>query len=136
MRRWLWPTISVCIVLMVGFIGISMVLSVVINAMPRRGSGSAFNYISKPAMPVSVKVRKAALGEGYVLNFVNDGERHLKFDVTHERQTLNQATTFAVRLDPGRSQEVGWAEGHSFYPGDTVLLSHPDFESKRWVVNP
>jgi hypothetical protein len=89
-----------------------------------------------PPIAVSVTIRKALMGEGYVLTFKNDGEQHYKFDVTHQRETLNQATTFALRLDPGASKEIGWQEGHVFYPGDTVTVSHDGNEPRKWVVNP
>ncbi len=100
-------------------------------------SGSSFRSQPQlPVVPVTVTIRKAQMREGYVCNFINDGERHLKFTVLHKRESLNQQGSFSMRLDPGRSQEVGWAENRVFYPGDVVEIQHPDFLSREWKLNP
>lgn len=89
-----------------------------------------------PLVPIQVTVRKAAMGEGFVCNFENTGERHLKFVIIHKRPTLNQQDRIEMRLDPGRSSELGWREGHVFYPGDIVGIQHPDFRGRDFVLNP
>lgn len=100
-------------------------------------SGSSFSSQSSlPLVPVTVTIRKALMGEGYVCNFMNDGERHLKFTVLHKRESLKQQDSFSMRLDPGQSQEVGWAENRVFYPGDVIEIQHPDFRSREWQLNP
>jgi hypothetical protein len=91
---------------------------------------------SLPVIPIKLGVHKAAWGEGYVVTFVNDGERYLKFTVTHKRTTLNQGGTFELRLQPNTSVEQGWNEGHTFYPGDTVIIEHPEFSRREIIVDP
>lgn len=88
-----------------------------------------------PVVPIKVGARKG-FGEGYVLNFVNDGERYLKFNVTMRRTTLNQQKTCSLRLEPGNSTELGWAEGFTFVPGDTVIIEHPEYSPRELLVDP
>lgn len=100
-----------------------------------RPFGALVQKILDP-VPARITVRKALMGEGYVIQVYNDSERYLKFTVTHKRPTLKQASTFIVALDHGGFEEVGWKEGHIFYPGDLVEISHGDYRSVEYVVNP
>lgn len=137
---WIFGALAVfSVVIVVGVIAVVVAYNAgaARRVSPKAGTStpSAFT-VQRPVVPIKVGVRKAGMGDGYVLTFANDGERHLKFTVTHKRTTLNQQSSFSLRLDPGRSIEQGWNEGHTFYPGDTVVISHDDFSNRELIVDP
>lgn len=87
--------------------------------------------MSKPEMPVSISYRESYLNLGYVMQFTNMSEKHLRLLVKVENPTTGQAYSRYVDLSPEGSANVGWLQGWKFTSGDMVVAYHAGY--KRMV---
>ena len=83
---------------------------------------------SKPKMPVQITFRQAALGQGYVLQLKNESTRHLAVAVVLENKTLNERQEGYLEIAPAGQTEHGWLQGWKFVSGETITLSHEDYQ--------
>jgi hypothetical protein len=88
----------------------------------------------RPELPVRVTVRKSAAGGSLVAQYRNDSERHLAVKVALRNPTLGEAKTVVLEIRPRGMTEHGWAEGWRYVSGETVAISHADYEPKELVV--
>lgn len=87
--------------------------------------------ISKPAMPIEVKYRKALLADGLVGIFKNTSNRQLAVVATFTNPTLKITKSFRLDLSPGGTKEIGHMEGWNFESGDTITLTHNDYATMK-----
>ena len=93
------------------------------------GCGGKEKRPAKPPMPVQMSFRPAALSsQGYVLQLKNQSTRHLAVMVLLQNKTVNQQMTGYLTIQPTGLTEFGWLEGWVFLSGETVKLSHEDYQ--------
>ena len=85
----------------------------------------------KPQMPVSVSLRKALLGGGYVAVFVTTVKQDFPILVTVKSKALGTSQQFRVNLPATGTAELGRAEGASIEPADELLLENQNYEPRR-----
>ena len=83
---------------------------------------------AKPQMPVRVTFRQAALGQDYVARFHNDSQRALALHVILENEAYRQKLETPLQIAPGGQAEIGWLEGWRFLSGETIKISHEDYQ--------
>jgi hypothetical protein len=86
-----------------------------------------------PAVPVHVQSRNGLSGE--VAVFTNFHTNTLSVEVTFNNATFHQTKIYDLVLQPGQTQEIGWAEGWKVVPGETVTLSSADWASITYTFN-
>lgn len=89
---------------------------------------------NKPAMPVGVTFRESAVGQAYVAQFQNLTNKYLAVRVKFKNKTLNHEKEGYIELSPYGKREIGWAEGWKFFSGETIHLSHEDYESVSYRI--
>ena len=77
--------------------------------------------ITKPRLPVNVSKRDALFGSGYVAQFTNESQRTLVINLVWESSSLHQRKESNLKIDAGKTEELGWAEGWTFKSGDTII---------------
>ena len=88
----------------------------------------------KPALPIDVTFRAAALGQGYVATLRNEADKHLTFWVRFRNETLRSSDERVLSLKPFETVEVGWMEGWKFLSGDMIELYHADYQISAYKV--
>jgi zinc ribbon protein len=89
----------------------------------------SFRERNLPPIPIDVKYRKALFCPGLVLDVANRSGRQLTIVATFKNPTTNRQGTFQVNVAPNNTAEVGCREGWAFASGDTIRLSHKDYQS-------
>jgi len=104
-----------------------------------------YRAVAKPAMPVTVTFERAIAVQGrsvldgaLAAKIANTSGRYLALRVVAENKTLQQATTQTIELPPERNAtnpvEFGWQQGWRFASGETLTLTHEDYQSLRVTV--
>lgn len=93
-------------------------------------------YLSeqKPDLPIVVKYRESMLGKGYVVQFHNKSEKHLKLKVKFSNSTTGQIKEDVIDLKPKNFDEIGWAEGWQFASGEYINVYHADYRSGKYQI--
>ena len=93
--------------------------------------------LSKPVMPLAVTFERAPLSElfpdqGYIAKLANTSGRYLAVKATMENKTLQQTMTNVVELPPEKNATnpvaFGPAEGWKFVSGETLTLTHEEYQ--------
>lgn len=82
----------------------------------------------KPAMPVSVRLRKALFGGGYVADFSTTVKQELPLLVTVMSKALGTAKQFQLRVPASGSVELGSHEGAQIDPADEIQVENTNYE--------
>ncbi len=82
----------------------------------------------KPALPVSVGLRKALIGGGYVAVFSTTVKQELPLLVTLRSKALGTAKQFQLRVPATGSVELGSREGAQIDPADEVQVENTNYE--------
>jgi hypothetical protein len=86
---------------------------------------SSITFYSKsqlPVLPMQVKYRRALLGSGYVLQFVNETDSPLSVAASVAHPATNLGRSYQVNMPPRGTKEIGWLEGWVGQSGDTYTL--------------
>ena len=90
--------------------------------------------ITKPDMPVVVTKRESFLGQGLVAQFNNQTSSQLTVNLVFENKKRNQRKEGSINIPANEMVEIGWLEGWTFEPGETVTISHPNYKTKTWFI--
>lgn len=82
----------------------------------------------KPPMPVTVSLRKAMLGGGYVAVFSTTVKQDFPVLVTVRSPALGTSKQFRVQLNASGTSELGRAEGAVVDIDDELLIENANFE--------
>ena len=88
----------------------------------------------RPDLPVRVTFRTSAGGKSLVAQYWNDSQKYLTIAVDLENPTHCQSKSIALTVGPKGVTEHGWAEGWPYKSGDTIRITHTDFERTDFVV--
>jgi hypothetical protein len=83
---------------------------------------------SLPPMPVEVQYRKALLGPGLVLAVKNNSARQLSIVAMLNNPSLHQDRTFRMDIAAHGTTELGSRDGWTLASGDTIKLTHADYQ--------
>lgn len=78
----------------------------------------------KPALPVSVSFRRAALGPGFVARFATTVKQDVPVQVTVKSLAFGSTKQVRLHLHSAGLVELGHAEGVALEPGDELLLEN------------
>ena len=93
--------------------------------------------IHKPALPISVSYRKSLLGKGYVAIVENKSKDQLQLDFDLRSSAQNDPKKQAViSIEAAKKIEIGWLEGWKFELGDTISVSHKDYQTGIYKIRP
>lgn len=90
--------------------------------------------VSKPRLPVGGMTRDSISGRTKVLQLTSEADRAYIIDVKVKRPATGITKTFSYKSEPGKTEEIGWAEGWGFVDGDEVVLSHPEFADFKTFI--
>ena len=76
----------------------------------------------RPSLPITLASRPAMFGEGLVVQFKNESDRHLVFKLVLQNKTLDEKKVDSISLGPRQMKEIGWAEGWQFMSSETVTM--------------
>lgn len=83
----------------------------------------------KPAMPVTVNLRKALLGSGYVAVFSTTIKQDFPVLVTVKSKSLGTSQQFRVNLTASGSTDLGSFQGASIEPTDELVIENQNYET-------
>ena len=89
----------------------------------------------KPAIPVSMSLRKAMMGPGYVAMFNTTVKSSVSVLVTVKSAALGTVKKFELHLNPNVTTELGHAEGAVIENGDTITVENNNYSSVTFTVN-
>ncbi len=94
----------------------------------------AITGCSKPAMPVSVSFRKAALDNSLVAQIHNNSDASMKIVVEVSSRTTGETKKAELVVGGKEMTEVGWAEGWRFVSGESIRIHHADYGDLKITV--
>ena len=68
------------------------------------------------------------LGRQPGAQYRNTSSKYLTVSVELRNATLGQSKTVVLTIGPNKMVEHGWAEGWSYQSGETITISHADYE--------
>jgi hypothetical protein len=83
----------------------------------------------RPELPIQVTFRPSIGGGSLVAQYRNLSGRYLTMMVTLRNATINQVHHVALDIKPNQTTEHRWAEGWSYRSGETIDISHADYET-------
>ena len=89
----------------------------------------------KPEIPVSMSLRKAMMGPGYVAMFDTTVKSPVPVLVTVKSAALGTVKKFELHLNPNVTTELGHAEGAVIEKGDTITVENNNYSSVTFTVN-
>jgi hypothetical protein len=95
----------------------------------------AWEWPWAPRVPVHVAIRKSLLG-GYVAQFTNESDRSLVVYMVFENANTKSKQEGNLKIDAGKTEEVGWLNGWIFERGETVTISHEGYKTVVWTISP
>lgn len=95
-------------------------------ALPPSGKAGWFD----PPLPIEVTFRDPLFGSGRVLRLLNKSGKSLEVVFTWKSRTTGNVKRWSTTLaDSSMHGEYGHMEGFPFASGDTVTISHPDYQT-------
>lgn len=85
----------------------------------------------EPQVPISVTFRKSWVGEGLVAVLKNETSSHIKILVKLSNATTKQNRECAVVLGPLGSKEIGWLQGWTCVPGESLTIQLDGYATKH-----
>jgi hypothetical protein len=90
---------------------------------------------SKPQVPVNVTFRSSMFGgSGTVGQFTNQTSSQITITVMCGDGKKAQRAELTVEIPPNGTVEIGQSKGWKVAPGETVTLTHPDYEPKEYKM--
>jgi len=83
----------------------------------------------KPELPIRVTVRPSIGGGSLVAQYRNNSNKFLTVRIKLRNATVNQTQDVTLNIGPNRVTEHGWAGGWSYRSGETIDISHSDYET-------
>ena|SRR6266849_3959068 len=90
----------------------------------------------KPKLPVTMALRRAMLGPGYVAVFNTTIKSPVSVLATIKSKALSTTKKFELHLDPSTATELGYREGATIEAGDTITLENNNYSPVSFVVSP
>jgi len=81
----------------------------------------------KPELPVTMSLRKAVMGPGYVAVFNTTVKSPVTVLATLKSAALGTSKQFELRLNPTTATELGHLEGAVIERGDTITLENNNY---------
>lgn len=88
----------------------------------------------KPDLPLSLAVRKALTGPGYVAVFETTVKEPVAALATLTSKALGTAKKFEVRVSPTVPYELGHLEGAVIEAGDTLVLENQNYSPRSFTI--
>jgi septal ring factor EnvC (AmiA/AmiB activator) len=82
----------------------------------------------KPALPVTVRLRKALIGGGYVAVFSTTVKQELALLITLKSRALGTSRQFQLRVPATGSADLGSMEGALIDPADEIVVENTNYE--------
>ncbi len=89
----------------------------------------------KPALPVTMSLRKAMMGPGHVAMFNTTVKSPVSVLVTVKSAALGTTKKFELHLSPSIPTELGYTDGAAIEQGDTITLENNNYSPATFVVN-
>jgi hypothetical protein len=83
----------------------------------------------KPNLPIEVSFRSSIGGGSLVAQYKNTSSSHLTVLVALRNPTVGHEMTVTLSLGPNRVAEHGWVQGWSYMSGETISVTHADYEA-------
>ncbi len=119
----------------------------VVGALALAGAAGfgVYRAFAKPAMPVTVTFERGFAVQGknlvdaaFVAKLANTSGRYLAVRAVAENKTLQESTTRTIELPPESNAtspvEFGWQQGWKFASGETLTLTHEDYQALTVTV--
>ena len=87
-----------------------------------------------PEIPISLNYVEAPSGNGYVVQFHNQSQKHLAVLVELENTTLDQRRSGPLQLAPGQLVSIGGTRDWTFVSGETVTIKLDGYQTKSFQV--
>jgi hypothetical protein len=88
----------------------------------------------KPKLPVTMSLRKALTGPGYVAIFQTTVKARVPVLATVKSTALGTSKRFELHLDPVGQTELGHLEGAVIEPGDVIILENTNFSPAAFTL--
>lgn len=82
----------------------------------------------KPAMPIEITSRASVGAGSLVARYRNTSDRFLVANALLQNRTVGDTRPIRLDLRPGGTQEHGWLEGWKYASGETIMITHADYE--------
>lgn len=89
----------------------------------------------KPELPVTLSLRKAVMGPGFVAAFNTTIKSPISVLVTIKSAALGTTKQLELHLNPTGPAEIGHLEGAIIEAGDTITLENSNYSSATFTVN-
>ncbi len=93
-----------------------------------------YQSMQKPNLPLSLKYRESMLSKGYVAQFHNESDKHLKVKVTITSETTGEAKEGVLEIAPKSFKEIGWTEGWQFASGESVTVFNTAYKKAEYLI--
>lgn len=90
----------------------------------------------KPELPVTMGLRKALTGPGYVAVFNTTVKSPVSVLATLKSAALGTTKQFELHLNPTSATELGYLEGATIEAGDTISLENSNYSTVTFTVTP
>lgn len=88
----------------------------------------------KKDLPITVSFRKAMLDSSLVAQFHNNSDVSIKVLVKIENRTTKEIKQGEIIVPAKGKEEIGWAEGWRFVPGEAIEINHADYRNMKVIV--
>lgn len=93
-----------------------------------------YQSVQKPDLPISVKYRESILSKGYVTQFHNNSDKHLKVKITIASETTGKTKQGVLEIAPKSFKEIGWAEGWQFASGESIEVFNAAYKKAQYLI--
>jgi hypothetical protein len=90
----------------------------------------------KPKLPVTLALRKAMMGPGFVAVFSTTVKSSVPVLATIRSSALGTTKQFELHLNPSVATELGHLEGATIETGDVITLENQNYSPVSFTVNP
>jgi hypothetical protein len=88
----------------------------------------------KKDLPITVSFRKAMLDSSLVAQIHNNSDVSMKVLVKIHNRTTKETKQGEFIIPAKGQEEIGWAEGWRFVPGEAIEVTHADYKDLKVTV--
>ena len=105
-----------------------------VQALQQENATLKAEISKKPALPVTLSLRKAMMGPGYVAVFSTTVKAPVSVLATLKSAALGTSKQFELHLNPSVATELGHLEGATIEAGDTITLENANYQAAVFTV--
>lgn len=107
-----------------------------VQALQAENSKLQTKLSKKPELPVTLSLRKAMMGPGYVAIFNTTVKEPVSVLAILKSAALGTTKQFELHLNPMAPTELGHLEGATIEAGDTITLENSHYSSISFTAIP